>query len=147
MSLPLATASFGKFDCAIGNMGSDENRWKDSKWRSYRYIFYQTRTHSITMNQHNSVSHTFSVRTRRRIDSSCIIAHPLNFDKQREGLRIYDAKNSIYKYIYIFLYNPLNNRHRFSISIGNTKNHAATLLFFEWHTVSHNYVKISIVDW
>ena len=55
------TASFGKFDCAIGNMSSDQYRWKDPKLCSYRYLFLQTRIHSITMNQHNSVSHTFSV--------------------------------------------------------------------------------------
>ena len=62
--------------------------WKDPKRRSYRYIFLQTRTHSTTMNQHICFSHVFcpqlirNVWTRRRIDSSSIIAHPINFDKQ-----------------------------------------------------------------
>ena len=55
------TASFGKYDCAIGNMSSDEYWWKDPSWHSYLFIFLQTRTCSITINQRNSVSHTFSV--------------------------------------------------------------------------------------
>ena len=75
------TASFGKFDCAIGNMSSGEYRWNDPKWRSYQYIFLQTRTRGTTINQHNCFSHVFcpqlirNVRTLRRIDSSSIIAH------------------------------------------------------------------------
>ena len=54
---------------------------------------------------------------------SFIIVHPVNVQIQWGGSLIYDAKNSIYIYIY---------RHRFSISIGNTKNQT---FFLEWHAV------------
>ena len=56
-----------------------------------------------------------NVRSRRRIDSSSIIAHPVNSDLHTwEGsLKCY-AKNSTYMYIYIYLYDALDNRHGFS---------------------------------
>ena len=47
----------------------------------------QTRTHIMTINQYYSVKHTLSVPNYHeicgRIDSSSIIAHPVNFDKDR----------------------------------------------------------------
>ena len=61
-----------------------------------------------------------------------------HFEKQREISLKCDAKNiyvslslslSLYIYIYITL-----NRYGFAISIGNTKNHVATLTCLEWHT-------------
>ena len=64
---------------------------KDPKWRPYRYILLQSRTHIMPINQHYCVLHAFSVSRltrniwiRRRIDSSSIIAHPVNFDIQRD---------------------------------------------------------------
>ena len=51
---------------------------------------------------------TRNVRSRRRIDSSSIIAHPVNFERSLKC----DAKNSTYIYI-----RPLDNRYRFSISV------------------------------
>ena len=66
------------------------------------------------------------MRTRQRIDSSSIIAYPVNFDYFRRSLK-YDAKNSTY----IYIYHPLDNRYGF-LSIGNTKNHVATLTCLEW---------------
>ena len=133
------TASFGKFDCVIGNMSSDEYRWKDPKWRSYRYIFLQARTHSITINQHNSVSRTFSVANWSEMCGlvdvlTVLLSSPTRLISINSGRdREYMMPRT--RYIYIYIYNPLDNRHSFSISIGNTKNHAATLFFLEWHTV------------
>ena len=57
------------------------------------------------------------MRSRRRFDSSSTIAHPVNFDIQRERSPKYDAKNSIYKYTYIYVYDSLDNRYGFSISV------------------------------
>ena len=49
----------------------------------------------MTINQHNSVLEAFSVPAdRRRIDSSSIIAHPVNFDKQQERSLKGGAENS-----------------------------------------------------
>ena len=51
---------------------------------------------------------------------------PVNFD--RYTLKC-DAKNSTS----IYIYHPLDNRYRFSLSIGNTKNdHVATSTCLEW---------------
>ena len=50
------------------------------------------------------------MRGRRRIDSSSIIAHPVNFETSLKC----DAKNSTYICIYI---RPLDNRYRFCISV------------------------------
>ena len=58
-------------------------RSKDPKWRSYQYILLQTRPHIMTINQH--LTPFFcpqlirNVRTVGRVDSSSIIAHPVNF--------------------------------------------------------------------
>ena len=38
------------------------------------------------------------------------------------------------RYIYIYIYRSLDNRCGFVISIGNTKNHVATLTCLECHT-------------
>ena len=61
----------------------------------------------MTINQHNSILHDFfcpqltrNVRGRRRIDSSSIIAHPVNFETSLKC----DAKNSTYICIYIYIY-------------------------------------------
>ena len=61
-----------------------------------------------------------------------IIAHPINFDIQRERSLKWHAKNSTY--IYVYRYHALDNRYGFTISIGNTKNHVATSTCLEWHT-------------
>ena len=91
--------------------------------------------------QHNSVKHVVfcpqlirNVRTRQRIDSASIIAHPVNFDLFRRSLKC-DAKNSTYIYIYN---HPLDNRYGF-LSIRNTKNHVATLTRLEWILKYVNY--------
>ena len=80
-----------------------------------------------------------TVRRRRRIDSSSIIAHPVNFDIKRERSLKCDTKNSTHTHththIYIYMcvclcvYITLSviNRYRFSLSIGSTKNHKGTL--------------------
>ena len=47
-----------------------------------------------------------------------------------------DANNSTY------IYHPLDNRYGFSLSIGNTKNHVATLTCLEWLL---KYVNISLI--
>ena len=52
------------------------------------------------------------MRGRRRIDSSSIIAHPVNFETSLKC----DAKNSTYICIYIYI-RPLDNRYRFCISV------------------------------
>ena len=56
-----------------------------------------------------------NVRSRRRIDISSIIAHPVNSDLHtwERSLNCY-AKNSTYIYIYIYLYDALDNRYEFS---------------------------------
>ena len=51
-----------------------------------------------------------------------------------------DAKNLTYIYI-IYIYHPLDNWYGF-LSIGNTKNHVATLSCLEWLL---KYVNISII--
>ena len=61
-------------------------------------------------------------------DSSSIIANPVNFDLFRRSLKC-DAKNSTY--IYTYIYHPLDNLYGF-LSIGNTKNHVATLTCLQW---------------
>ena len=35
---------------------------------------------------------------------------------------------------YIYIYYPFDNRYGFSLTVGNTKNHIATLTCLEWHT-------------
>ena len=60
--------------------------------------------------------------------------------KFRERLLKYDAKN--WTYIYIYIYHPLDNQYGFSLSIGNTKNHVATLTCLEWLV---KYVNVSII--
>ena len=75
----------------------------------------------MTINQHYSVLYAFfcpqlirNVRSHRRIDSSSIIAHSLNSDLHtwERSLKCY-AKNSTY----IYIYDALNNRYGFSISV------------------------------
>ena len=57
-----------------------------------------------------------NVRIRQRIDSFSIIAHPVNSDLHtwERSLKCYD-KNSTY--IYIYIYDALDNRYGFSISV------------------------------
>ena len=57
-----------------------------------------------------------NVRSRRRIDSSSIIAHSVNSDLHTwaRSLKCY-AKNSTY--IYMYIYDALDNRYGFSISV------------------------------
>ena len=58
-----------------------------------------------------------------------------HFDKQREISLKCDAKNIYVSLsIYMYIYHTLDNRYGFAISIGNTKNHVATLTCLEWHT-------------
>ena len=103
------------------------------------------------------------MRTRRRIDSSAIIAHPVSLrytrdvkwshytslDIPREGSREYYARTryiAIYVYIYVYReINPLNNNR----CRQATLNHVATS---EWHTVkicqhSHNRLIDNIGDY
>ena len=82
-------------------------QWKDPKWRPYRYILSQTRAHIMTINQHKCFTRAFcpqlirNVRSRRRIDSSSIIARPVNLLWER-SVKCY-AKNSTYIYMYMTL--------------------------------------------
>ena len=62
-----------------------------------------------------------NVRTRRRMNSSSIIAHPVNFAIPLYTGEKYETKISIYVSIYIYRYNPFDNHMDFAISIGNTK--------------------------
>ena len=62
-----------------------------------------------------------NVRSRRRIDSSSIITHPVNFDRQRERPLKCDAKNSTHTYTDIYVYHPIDYRYGISLSIGNNK--------------------------
>ena len=57
-----------------------------------------------------------NVWSRRPIDSSSIIAHPVNYDLHtwERSWKCY-AKNSMY--IYIYIYDALDNRYGFSISV------------------------------
>ena len=72
------------------------------------------------------------MRSRRRIDRSSIIAHPLNFDIQRERSLKCDAKTW-----HICIYHPLYNLYGFSLSIGNTN--VATLTCLGWLLKYFNY--------
>ena len=60
---------------------------------------------------------------------------------QQERSLKYDGKNSTYIYI-IYMYYPLVNRYGYPLSIGNTKNHVATLTCLKWLL---KYVNISII--
>ena len=73
-------------------------------------------------------------KSRRHIDSSSIIAHLAKFWYTAGDIaKMWCQEVNICLYIYIHNH-PLNNRYGFSLSIGNTKNHVATLTCLEWHT-------------
>ena len=67
-----------------------------------------TRTHAMTIHQYSSALHAFSVinvASRRRIDCSSVITHPVNFDIQWEtSLNVTPRTQHIY--IYIHRYHP-----------------------------------------
>ena len=81
--------------------------YKDPKLHPYRYILSQSRAHIMTINQHKCFTCIFcpqlirNVRSRRCIDSSSIIAHPVNLQWER-SLKGF-AKNSTYIYMYMTL--------------------------------------------
>ena len=105
----------------------------------------------MTINQYNSVLHAFSVPDWSEmwgvVDELTvffIIAHPVNFDIQRERSLECDAKNSTYTYISIYIYHLRDNRYGFSISIGNTIDHVTTLTCLGWHT--ENMLIFPLID-
>ena len=60
-----------------------------------------------------------NVRSRRRIDSSSIIAHSVNSDLHTwaRSLKCYELDILIHIYVYIYIYDALDNRYGFSISV------------------------------
>ena len=110
-------------------------RFKMSQ-RSHRYIFLQTRTHIMTINQHNSVRHAFSVPNCAASSTCWQFFHyrpPGELWYTTGPIAKILCKNSIYIATHTHIYNIYIER--FSISIGNTENHVATLTCLEWHTV------------
>ena len=72
-----------------------------------------------------------NVRSRRRIDSSSIIAHPLNTDLHtwERSLKCH-APNPTY--IYIYIYDALDNRYGFSMSVQHGIDCTIFHSFFSW---------------
>ena len=98
----------------------------------------------MMINHHNSILHDFlcpqltrNVRGRRRIDSSSIIAHPVNFERSLKC----DAKNSTYIWYNIYI-PPLDNRYGFCISVQ--PDCATFHIFFVWK--KRCFLKFSKVD-
>ena len=94
----------------------------------------------MTINQHKT--RVFcpqlirNVRPRRRVDISSIIAHPVKYDIPQDRSRKYYARTLyIATHAHIYILHIYRERDRFSISIGNTENHVATLTCLECHTV------------
>ena len=74
-----------------------------------------------------------NVWSRRCIDSSSVIAHPVNSDLHtwERSLKCY-AKNWTHIYIYIYVYNALDNRYGFSISVQPGIDCITFHSFFSW---------------
>ena len=90
-----------------------------------------------------------NVRSRRRIDSSSIIAHPVNSDLHTwERLLKFYAKNLTYIYIYIY---TLDNRYGFSISVQHGIDCTTFHSFFSWKVWKKRFFKIfkswQVCDW
>ena len=81
---------------------ASQNSYHDDKsaWQYFTRVFFSQMIRNL--------------RSRRRIDSSSIIAHPVTFDIQWERSLKYDHKNSTYNYIYTYI-SP--SRYGFSISV------------------------------
>ena len=123
--------------------------WENNlKWCSYWYILLQTKTRIMTMTQHDSVLHAFSVPYWSEI---CGVVDALTVPRlsptgkfrsiyavwcKELDISLYiHTHTHIYIYIYIWATpnHPLDNRYGFSLSIGNTKNdHVATSTCLEW---------------
>ena len=93
-----------------------------------------------------------NVRSRWRIDSSSIIAHPVNSDLHtwERSLKCY-AKNSTYIYHILYIYDALDNRYRFSISVQHGIYCTTFHSFFSWKVWKKMFFKIfkswQVCDW
>ena len=81
-----------------------------------------------------------NVRSCRRIDSSSIIAHPVNSDLHtwERSLKCY-AKNSTYMY---YIYEALDNRYGFSISVQHGIDFTNFHSFFSWKVWKEMFFQI-----
>ena len=116
--------------------------------------------HIMTINQHNSVKHAFSVPNWSEMCGlvDVLTVLPLSPTRCITIYRRTDRENIMQELIYIYIYiereieidrerqtdrdrerhiNPLNIRYIFSRSIGNTENHVATLTCLEWMGASN----------
>ena len=90
-----------------------------------------------------------NVRSRRRIDSSSIIAHPLNSDLHtwERSLKCH-AKNPTY---ISCIYDALDNRYGFSISVRHGIDSTIFHSFFSWKVWKKMFFKIfkswQVWDW
>ena len=145
LRLPASVSSIAQSETWAVSGRSDEYRWEDPKWRSYRYIFLQTRTHSTMINQHNSVSHTFSVPN---LSEMCRLVDELT------GLLL-----SPTRYISINMRGMANIRWWYYIYIYITLSIIDIDFLYQWATLKimqpqfllsdilWKYVNISIIDW
>ena len=90
-----------------------------------------------------------NVRSRRRIDSSSIIAHLVNSDLHtwERSLKCY-AKNSTY--ICIYIYDALDNQYGFSISVQHGIDCTTFHSFFSWKVwkkKKNSKVGRSVIGW
>ena len=111
-----------------GNRNRLYNCWIGVERSKMTFILIHIIANQISYHEDNSILQCFirvlcpqlirKVRSRPRIDSSSIIAHPVNSDLHtwERSLKCY-AKNSTYIYIYIYIYDALDNRYGFSISV------------------------------
>ena len=83
-----------------------------------------------------------NVRSRRRIDSSSIIAHPVNLRWERSLMP---------RTRYIYVYDALDNRYGFSISVQPEIDCTTFHCFFSWNVWKKIFFKIfkswQVCDW
>ena len=115
-----------------------------SKLHSYRWILLETRTHNLMINQHNSFNRGCLSTTDQKCADSSTYWQFFNYQpgrfryttvfsgRDRENMMPKTRYIAICAYIYILIFSIVD---LFSISIGNTKNHVATLICLEWRSV------------
>ena len=110
---------------------------KDQKWRPYRYILSQTWAYIMTINQHNSVSHAFSVPNWSEMCESS--TYWQFFYYRPPGKFRFTHLGEIAKMLFqelvthIYIYDALDNRYGFSLisSTWDWLHHFSQVLFMK----------------